>query len=184
MPVLVLNTSYEPLHVVPVRRAVVLILKERAQLVESADAAIHAANCILPRPLVIRLVNYVRLPYRAHAPVSRRGVFARDEFTCQYCGRKPTPRVLTVDHVVPRVQGGERTWQNLVAACAACNRRKGGRRPEEAGMSLRRRPGVPRHAAILHMDSAFGSGERDRWTKYFPASAREATAIGASAAIP
>jgi len=179
MPVLVLNTSFEPLHVVPVRRAVVLVLKERAQVIEASEAAIHAATCSVPRPLVIRLVNYVRIPYRAHAPVSRRGVFARDDFTCQYCGRRPTLRVLTVDHVVPRVQGGERTWQNLVAACANCNRRKGGRRPEEAGMALRRRPSAPRHAAILHLDSSFEAGERDRWHKYFPAPPREAVGVGA-----
>lgn len=176
MPVLVLNTSFEPLNVVPLRRAIVLVLKQRAQVIEASDGAIRAASCSLPKPLVIRLNNYVRVPYRAHVPVSRRGVFARDDFTCQYCGRRPLLRVLTVDHVVPRVQGGGRTWQNLVAACASCNRRKGGRRPEEAGMILRRRPSAPRHAAILHMDSAFEAGERDRWHKYFPASARSAIA--------
>ena len=123
MAVLVLNASYEPLNVVTVQRAIILLLKDKAQLVEAAEALWRSEHQSVPVPLVIRLLAYVRLPHRWQLPVSRRGVLARDQYTCQYCGAMPGRQSLTIDHLVPRSRGGGRTWLNLVAACAPCNRR-------------------------------------------------------------
>jgi len=163
MSVLVLNASYEPLHVVSVRRAVVLLLKERAQVVEAAESVLRSERWCVPRPLVIRLVTYIRIPHRLLPPVSRRGVLARDGYACQYCGGRPTRSSLTVDHVVPRSRGGQKAWDNLVAACQPCNRRKGGRRPEEAGMRLLARPAPPRFLALAVVEAGAG---HTTWAKY------------------
>lgn len=163
MAVLVLNASYEPLNVVSVRRAVVLLLKEKAQLVEAAESALRSESLVLPTPLVIRLVTYVRIPYRWRLPVSRRGVLARDHFTCQYCGDRPGKGLLTVDHVVPRSRGGTKSWENLVAACGPCNRRKGGRLPSEVGMGLIGKPVQPRYIALAFVESGI---RNEVWQKY------------------
>jgi 5-methylcytosine-specific restriction endonuclease McrA len=163
MSVLVLNATYEPLHVVSVRRAVVLLLAEKAQLVEAAEASLRSERLTVPMPLVIRLVAYVRIPRRWRLPVSRRGVLARDSYTCQYCGTQPGKAQLTVDHVLPRSQGGDKSWDNLVAACAPCNRRKGGRRPEEANMRLISQPAAPRYIVLAFVESG---ARHDVWMKY------------------
>jgi 5-methylcytosine-specific restriction endonuclease McrA len=166
--VLVLNASYEPLHVVSVRRAVVLLLKEKASLVEAAESTLRSERLAVPTPLVIRLVTYVRIPHRWRLPVSRRGILARDAYTCQYCGAQPGRGALTVDHVIPRAQGGAKSWENLVAACAPCNRRKGGRRPIEAGMRLRARPMRPRYVALAFIETG---RQNEAWQKYLQPSA-------------
>lgn len=161
--VLVLNASYEPLNVVSVRRAVILLLKDKAELVEAVEAVLRAERLALPTPSVIRLVTYVRVPHRLRVPVSRRGVLARDRFTCQYCGTSPGRSLLTIDHVVPRSRGGPKRWENLVAACARCNRRKGGRLPDEAGMRLLSKPQSPRFVALAFVGESTGP---DVWRKY------------------
>ena len=163
MSVLVLNASFEPLNVVTVQRAILLLLKDKAQLIEAAEATWHSERLSLPVPLVIRLVAYIRLPHRWQLPVSRRGVLVRDQLTCQYCGATPGRQALTIDHVVPRSRGGGRTWLNLVAACAPCNRRKGGRLPAEAGMRLRREPFAPRLLALALVEP---DPQHERWAKY------------------
>jgi len=163
--VLVLNATYEPLSVVSQRRAVVLLLKEKAELLEAAEQRIRAAHFSLPAPLVIRLVYYVRVPHRASIPVTRRTVFMRDNYVCQYCGRKPAKSELTVDHVLPKVRGGRSTWENLVCACQRCNLRKGARTPKEANMPLLRKPERPRYVAIAFMSQA---SDKDAWEKYIP----------------
>lgn len=165
MSVLVLNASYEPLHVVSVRRAVVLLLKEKAQIVEAAESVLRSERQSLPRPLVIRLVTYIRIPRRWRPPVSRRAVLARDAYTCQYCGAQPGRSNLTVDHVIPRSQGGGKSWENLVAACPPCNRRKGGRRPAEAGMRLIGKPTAPRYLVLAVVESG---PAHETWRKYLP----------------
>lgn len=163
MSVLVLNASYEPLHIVSVRRAVVLLLSEKAQVVEAAEAVLRSEHVAIPMPLVIRLVTYVRIPRRWRLPVSRRGVLARDCYTCQYCAGQPGKSHLTVDHVIPRSQGGGKSWENLVAACAPCNRRKGGRQPHEAGMRLISTPAMPRYVVLAFVET----GSRHQvWQKY------------------
>ncbi len=140
--VLVLNASYEPINVCTVRRATVLVLKERAEVLESTDGVLRSERMRMRRPCVIRLVRYVRVPRDVHRrKITRKAVLARDSYTCQYCGRESTG--LTVDHVVPRSRGGQSVWDNIVAACAPCNRRKGNRLPEEAQMPLRSVPKPP-----------------------------------------
>lgn len=161
--VLVLNATYEPLSIVSVQRAIVLLLKEKAELVESATERLHAARASLPVPLVIRLVYYVRIPHPVILSPTRRSVVLRDNYTCQYCGITPGRGLLTLDHIVPRSRGGQTTWENVVAACRSCNMRKGDRTPEEAGLELRKRPGRPHYVAFLMLSDA---GPRDVWRKY------------------
>jgi 5-methylcytosine-specific restriction endonuclease McrA len=161
--VLVLNATYEPLSVVSVRRAVVLLLKEKAEIVEAAEAELRSEHVSIPRPLVIRLVYYVRIPYRVSIPLTRRTVLARDHYTCQYCGKHPPRKELTVDHILPRSRGGYTTWDNVVAACQCCNGRKGSRTPEEANMSLRSKPAQPRYVALAMIESP---DARHAWRKY------------------
>lgn len=166
MSVLVLNASNEPLHVVPVRRAVILLLKEKAQLVEQANSLLRSEHTSMPLPLVIRLVTYVHVPQRWKLPVSRRAILARDGHTCQYCRRPGRGTQMTVDHVVPRSLGGTATWDNLVAACAPCNRRKGNRRPEDAGMTLVELPARPRYVAFVFLEERAPAAHREVWQKY------------------
>jgi 5-methylcytosine-specific restriction endonuclease McrA len=139
--VLVLNSSYEPLNVCTVRRAVVLLLKEKAELLETGTRELRSESMTLPHPVVIRLVTYVRVPRdNRRRRITRRAVFARDSWTCQYCGRTSH---LTVDHVLPRSRGGTSVWENIVTSCAPCNRRKGDRTPTEVQMHPRRKPRAP-----------------------------------------
>jgi 5-methylcytosine-specific restriction endonuclease McrA len=150
--VLVLNASFEPINVCTVRRATVLILKDRAEILERADWALHAESLTLPRPIVIRLVTYVKIPRDAHRrKITRRAVFARDRWTCQYCGHERGN--LTVDHVIPRAKGGDSTWENIVTCCAPCNRRKGDRLPRQVGMRPRRKPRAPSPTVFIHVAS-------------------------------
>ena len=144
--VLVLNASYEPLSLVTVRRAVVLLLREKAELLEVTQQMLRSVNHEMPVPLVIRLVQYVRLP-RRKVPSTRTAVMLRDAYTCQYCGATPGRSNLTVDHVVPRSRGGSHGWENLVSACTRCNQKKGSSTPEEAQMRLIRRPFEPSYVA-------------------------------------
>ena len=161
--VLVLNATYEPLNVVSIRRAVILLLKEKAEIVEAAEAWLHSERLNLPVPLVIRLVYYVRIPRHFSLPLSRRTVLARDHYTCQYCNAQPGKAHLTIDHVVPRSRGGETNWENVVTACGPCNRRKGNRTPEEARMILHRKPRRPRYLALTMLE---GARAPQAWTKY------------------
>jgi 5-methylcytosine-specific restriction endonuclease McrA len=119
----------------------------------------------LPVPLVIRLVYFVRIPRRMNIPCTRRTVLLRDNYTCQYCGDHPSRAQLTLDHVVPRVQGGETTWDNVVCACKRCNLRKGGRTPEEAHMRLRKKPSRPRYMGMVVLSQA---ASHEAWRKYVP----------------
>jgi 5-methylcytosine-specific restriction endonuclease McrA len=138
--VLVLNTTYEPINACSVRRALVLLLKSKAEIVESAAAFIHSERCIYPAPTVIRLLTYVRVPYADRRRISRRAVLARDGFRCQYCG---STRHLTLDHVIPRSRGGVSSWDNIVTSCAPCNVRKGSSLPSEVGMTPVKKPRPP-----------------------------------------
>jgi 5-methylcytosine-specific restriction endonuclease McrA len=138
-PVLVLNATYEPIHVTRVRRALVLLLKGVAQVEELNAAQIHSPSTALRAPSVIRLVSYRHIPQQTRA-LSRKNILLRDRYTCQFCGRRFPAAELTLDHVIPRSRGGRSTWENLVACCYECNNKKGDRTPEEAGLRLIRRP--------------------------------------------
>jgi 5-methylcytosine-specific restriction endonuclease McrA len=150
--VLVLNATFEPINVCTVRRAAVLVLKEKAEVIERSDGALRSERLRMERPTVIRLVTYVRVPRDAHRrKITRKAVLARDSWTCQYCGsRKPG---LTVDHVIPRSRGGESVWENIVASCASCNRRKGNRLPREIQMHPRTRPTAPGPTVFIRIAS-------------------------------
>ena len=148
---LVLNATYEPINVCTVRRAVVLLLKEKAEMIERAEWELHSATSTIARPIVIRLVTYVRIPRDTHRrKITRRAVFARDDWTCQYCGSRSN---LTVDHVVPRSKGGRSNWENIVASCAPCNRRKGNSLPRQAGMRLLKQPRTPSPHVFIQVAS-------------------------------
>lgn len=148
---LVLNATYEPINVCSVRRAVVLLLKEKAEVVERGGWELHSESSSITRPVVIRLVSYVHVPRDAHRrKITRRAVFARDGWTCQYCGSRSN---LTVDHVIPRSKGGGSGWDNIVASCAPCNRRKADRLPRQAGMHPRQPPRPPRAEIFIHVAS-------------------------------
>ena len=139
--VLVLNASYEPLNVCSVRRAHVLVFKGKAEVLEEHGTPLRSATDTFARPHVIRLVQFVRVPRAAQRKISRRALFARDGWSCVYCGTSGGR--LTLDHVVPRSRGGGSVWENVVTACAPCNLRKGDRLPEEVSMTLRRSPRPP-----------------------------------------
>ncbi|MFN2208194.1 MAG: HNH endonuclease, partial [Candidatus Promineifilaceae bacterium] len=143
-PVLILNINFEPLHVCNTKRALSLVLSGKAEIILNGRGVIRSATAEYEIPSVIRLSHMIKRP-RPRMSLSKREILRRDEFTCQYCGRKM--RHLTIDHVIPRHLGGPHTWQNLVAACSSCNRRKGGKSPAEANMELRRQPFEPKATA-------------------------------------
>lgn len=156
---LVLNATYEPLSVVSSRRALCLLIAEKAEMIESDDAVFHSESLALASPAVVRLNYMVRAPRRRIASVSRRAVFARDDYRCQYCGSGAD----SIDHVVPRSRGGLDDWDNLAAACRACNSAKRNRTPAEAGMCLLRPCGAPRATAWTIVGAA---GVPDVWKPY------------------
>jgi 5-methylcytosine-specific restriction endonuclease McrA len=135
----------EPLCVVGARRAIVMVLREKADVIHANGHRFRSERFEMQSPSVVRLRRYVHVPRRRYASLTRRGVFLRDEHTCQYCGSPAE----NVDHVVPRSRGGDHSWGNVVAACRRCNARKEDRTPGEAGMGLRRRPFAPRPAFWL-----------------------------------
>ena len=164
--VLVLNATYEPLNVCTVRRAVILLLKEKAEILERGQGDLHAETTAITRPLVIRLLAYVRIPRQAHRrKITRRAVFARDDWTCQYCGARTN---LTVDHVIPRSKGGPSSWENIVASCAPCNRRKGDLMPVQANMHPRQTPRTPHAQIFIRVSSP---RIPSAWLAYLPAAA-------------
>jgi 5-methylcytosine-specific restriction endonuclease McrA len=140
---LVLNATYEPLSVVPARRAACLVIADKADLIADDGHVLHSARLSLPSPSVIRLRYVVKVPYSRRTAMSRRALFARDDYSCQYCGGFAD----SLDHVVPRSRGGQHTWENVAAACRPCNLRKRDRTPSEAGMNLARPPRAPREQA-------------------------------------
>lgn len=158
---LLLNASFEPLCVVTVRRAVVLVLKDKAEIVARNGAELHSERRVIAVPSVIRLMHFVRVPYRSRVPLSRRAVFARDGHRCQYCSRTAE----NIDHVVPRSRGGEHSWENVVASCRSCNARKEDRTLAESGLRLRHPPVAP-HASLWVVATA---GALDpAWEPFLP----------------
>jgi len=141
LPVLVLNQNYQPLNVCNARRAIVLLDLGKAELMTNGRGDIHTITRTVPVPSVIRLMHMIKRPLLRRR-LSRRAVFYRDSFTCQYCGKET--RTLTLDHIVPRSKGGPHVWTNVVSACIPCNHSKAGSTPAEANMRLRRKPGPPR----------------------------------------
>ena len=162
--VLVLNQNYEPLNVCNMRRAVVLLLKGKAETLENGRGEMRSAEAWFELPSVIRLGHMIKRPMLPPR-LSRREVFVRDKHFCQYC-EKQVPN-LTLDHVVPRRAGGVHTWENVVSACVPCNLRKAGRTPEQAGMKLRRKPIRP--PSRRYRDLGPYLTTREEWRKFVPA---------------
>ncbi|MFQ5966800.1 MAG: HNH endonuclease [Acidimicrobiia bacterium] len=157
---LVLNATYEPLSIVSARRAVVLVIREKAELVEPHDHVWHAEKLSVRVPSVVRLLRFIGVPYERRVPLTRRAVFARDKHRCQYCDAPAE----NLDHVVPRSLGGAHAWDNVVACCRVCNVRKGNRVPYEVGLTLRRKPHAPNRGSWLYAHE--GSAVDPRWARY------------------
>jgi len=159
--VLVLNQNYEPLSVCSVKRAVVMVLLERAEIIETLDGIrLRSISWSIPVPSVVRLSAFIRVPVK-HVLLSRKNIIKRDSGCCQYCGDK-APQ-MTVDHVIPKNKGGQDTWENLVAACPVCNNRKGQRTPEQAQLSLQRKPRRPNHITFIQQ---FIGINDSHWKRY------------------
>lgn len=170
-PVLVLNLNYVPINICTGRRAIVLVAKEKAETLDNYQATIHTVRKPVNIPSVIRLAYMVKRPY-APRKISKKEIFLRDQYTCQYCTLKTSE--LTLDHVIPRIQRGPHTWENVVAACSACNLRKAGRTPLEANMRLLKEPRIPQPNPyrILQNYSMI-----DPWLPYVPWSMQEAERV-------
>lgn len=163
-PVLVLNASYEPIHVCAARRALVLLFKGVALTEEEGGERVRSPNKSQPLPSVIRLLEYRRIPLQTRA-LSRKNILTRDHYTCQYCYVRLAASDLTLDHVTPRSRGGNNSWENLVACCRRCNNRKGDRLPDEAGMPLKRRPKPFNLHTSRSLMRQLGDQQED-WKKY------------------
>ncbi len=157
---LVLNATYEPLNICSAKRAIVLMLKQKAEALENSGRLFRSTTSSFPLPDVIKLNYFVKVPHGEMRKVSRRAVLARDSHSCQYCGSRAH---LTIDHVIPRSRGGTTTWDNIVTSCAPCNARKGDRLPREAGMHPRTNPRPPDPFAFIHLAV---SEIRRSWRRY------------------
>lgn len=144
--VLVLNQNYEPLNVCTVRRAFLLIFGGKAHAVELLNEVVRSVSQEFPIPSVVRLERYIHAP-RRRVVLSKRNIFKRDNYQCQYCGAIDDK--MTIDHVVPRKFGGQATWENLVCACVSCNNKKGEQRPEQVDLKLRSRPKRPNNVSFI-----------------------------------
>ena len=161
-PVLVLNQNYQPLNVCNARRAIVLLGLGKAELMENGRGQIRSISQTFAIPSVIRLIYMVKRPLMRRR-LSRRSVFYRDGFTCQYCGKET--RLLTLDHILPRSRGGAHRWENIASACIQCNHRKAGLTPKEANMRLLVQPRAPRPDpyALFHHRTIL-----DEWRQFIP----------------
>lgn len=162
-PVLLLNANFEPLHVCSTRRAVGLIQTGKAEMILNGRGFIKTVRTRFPRPSVIRLMYMIKRP-RVRVPLSKREIFRRDQYRCQYCGTRKG--ILTIDHVIPRRLGGAYSWTNLVTACQECNLKKGGRTARQAGMHLLDSPREPRPTAAYVFGRHLSSGENQDWEQF------------------
>lgn len=159
--VLVLNQNFEPLSVCSVKRAVIMVYLNRAEIIEALDGyKICSVSLSISVPSVVRLGTYVRVPIK-RIMLTRKNIIKRDGYRCQYCGSKVSQ--MTVDHIIPKNLGGQDIWENLVAACPKCNNKKGQRTPDQAGLALLRKPRRPNH--ITFIQQFIGVNDK-RWKQY------------------
>jgi 5-methylcytosine-specific restriction endonuclease McrA len=163
--VLVLNQNYEPLNICNAKRALVMVITGKAEILELDGLVLHTIDQGYRAPSVIRLATLIKRP-RPQVKLTRREVFIRDNFTCQYCGRQT--RELTIDHVIPKSRHGAHTWENLVSACKECNHRKGGKTVQEARMRLLHEPYRPRAGAYYTIQRKISHDLREEWLKFIP----------------
>lgn len=164
--VLVLNNSFEPLHVCTARRAIILLYTGKAERIEDSPSIIHSPSIAIIIPAVIRLHRYVRRPAIPAVSFNKKNILKRDAYTCQYCGRNGGER-MTIDHVIPRSLGGRTIWENVVSACRACNVKKGNKPLHEVSMNLLRKPAKPVSAVYLGIMFYSPHGITS-WSKYLP----------------
>ncbi len=154
MSCLALNASFEPLTIVPPKRAVRLVLDGKAEVLEvDGSRRFRSERRVVPCPSVIRLVRFVHVPHRFRRQVTNTFLFARDDYSCMYCGRHRSElrgrQFLTRDHILPTSRGGTNAWTNVVTSCSPCNNRKGNRLPEEAGMTILTEPREPNYVHLV-----------------------------------
>ena len=159
--VLLLNQNYEPVSIIRAKKAIVLIFLGKAEIVEKYDGVkIRSPSTEIPLPSIVRLYRYVNI-HRREIPLTKKNVLKRDNYTCQYCGKRKG--TMTVDHVIPKRLGGKDTWENLVCACIECNTKKGDRTPEEAGMKLLKKPAKPTYFQLLYSRITLPD---EKWKQY------------------
>ena len=163
--VLVLNSDFEPLNVCHARRALAMVYLGKADMLHAYDAEIRSADSSLQFPSVVKLRHHVRRPL-PQLKLSRRTIFARDEYTCQYCGHGT--KDLTIDHVVPRRHGGQSVWENLVCACRKCNIRKGDKYLHQTNMKLIRQPRRPKYVPYISLTKYLAGRKNEVWRDYLP----------------
>jgi 5-methylcytosine-specific restriction endonuclease McrA len=162
---LVLNASYEPLKVVNWQKAMVLLFQGKVEVLEEHDAVVHTVRFTFKLPSILKLNHFVKSKAHSYIRFSRENIYIRDDFKCQYCEYRFHPKQLTLDHVIPSVQGGKKNWTNIVTACIKCNQLKGGRTPAQAGMRLSKKPVVP--AWLPKVQVKFSLSEApDSWKAY------------------
>ena len=163
---LVLNGAYEPLQFTAARRALILVLLGKAEALESDGFYARTPTTTFRLPTVIKLHRYVRRPVKFGVAFSKKNVFKRDGHTCQYCGARG--KDLTIDHVVPKSQGGASQWGNVVTACRTCNLQKGSKTLRECGLSLKRKPGKPKFLIFANVPDNPPKSHVESWAKYLP----------------
>ncbi len=161
LPVLVLNANFEPLSVCNTRRAINLVLDGRAEVILNSGHEIRTPSTIYPCPSIVRLSQMIKRP-RPRIKLSKSEIFRRDHYTCQYCGKNHGS--MTIDHVYPRHLGGEHVWDNVVTACATCNRKKGGKLLKDTRMHLRKPPAQPRASASYRFSNYVVDNEQ--WQQF------------------
>ncbi len=152
--VLLLNITYEPLKVINWKKAVTMLTLGKVEVLEEYGKEIHSVSFSIKLPSVVRLLRFVRRP-KAPIKFSRQNIFFRDQYRCQYCGKRYPSSELTWDHVLPKARGGKTEWENLVTCCVDCNRKKGGRVPSEASMALVKKPTKPTWLPVLKITLHF-----------------------------
>ena len=162
--VLVLNASYEPIHICGIKRAIILIVKGLARSEQNTPRVMRSPSTVFPVPAVIRLLHYVQIPYRKKA-YSKKHIYLRDGYTCQYCGDVHTPHELTLDHILPQSRGGKNVWENLVTCCRKCNSKKSDLTPREADMVILNKPKPLGSYFYLHLVRSKARNNQ-YWRKY------------------
>lgn len=161
--VLVLNFNYEPLNVCQLKRAIVLLLKKKAEVLEYDSIKIHSEKQIFEAPSIIKLLYLVKKP-RTVVKLSRHSILARDNFSCQYCGKKSED--LTIDHIIPKRLGGKKVWENLVSACKKCNAKKADKTLKQANMHLIKKPKAITFLPLYSLSKDLSLANYEKWKKY------------------
>jgi 5-methylcytosine-specific restriction endonuclease McrA len=162
---LLLNASYEPLKIIGWQRAITLLFAGKVEVIEEYSREIHSVTFSIRLPSILRLLKYVKIKSKHKVKFSRANIYARDNYTCQYCGEAFGSEDLTFDHVVPVSRSGTKTWENIVTACIECNRKKGGRTPEEARLKLIKKPVEPRWIPNFNLTFVFKNAP-ESWRDY------------------